>query len=90
LPSYLIGYDLVGKPIEEYEDLFDAIKALGKTWHCLDSTWIVKHAGPAKAIRDALTPHIHANDRLLVVKLTGEGAWRGFNKACSEWLLKYL
>lgn len=85
MQSYLITYDLM-KPGQDYQKLFAAIKALGLWWHCLDSTWIVKHAGPASAIRDALQPFIDANDRLLVVKLSGEAAWFGFSKECADWL----
>lgn len=86
MASYAIGYDLI-TPGQDYEDLLDAIKKVGSNWwHCLDSTWIIKHPGPASAIRDALTPHMDANDKLLVMKLTGEGAWKGFDTDCSSWL----
>ncbi len=86
MASYLIGYDL-NKAGKDYTSLIEAIKKLGSNWwHCLDSTWIIKHDGPAITIRDALARHIDANDELLVVKLTGEGAWTGFNQECSSWL----
>ena len=90
MASYLIGYDL-NRPGQNYSELFEAIKDISDNWwHHLDSTWIIKHAGPAKAIRDALTPHIDKGDELLVVGLTGEGAWRGFNDRGSQWLLDNL
>lgn len=86
MAAYLIGYDL-NRPGQDYTDLIEAIKGLSGTWwHHLDSTWIVKHDGPATAIRDALTPLIDANDELVVVKLSGEGAWRGFAPKGSAWL----
>lgn len=90
MPSYLIGYDL-REPGKDYEKLFEAIKSVASNWwHCLDSTWIIKHAGPAKAIRDALTSHIDQNDLLIVVNLSGEGAWQGFSDECSSWLKNNL
>ncbi|AIJ45913.1 hypothetical protein O987_08895 [Comamonas testosteroni TK102] len=89
MASYLIGYDL-NKTGQDYAALIDAIKGLGLWWHCLDSTWIIKHDGPSTVIRDALKPYIDSNDELLVVKLTGEGAWMGFNTECSTWLKENL
>lgn len=90
MATYLIGYDL-NKSDKDYDGLIGAIKALSDTWwHHLDSTWLVKHAGPAATIRDVLKPHIDSNDELLVVKLTGEGAWAGFNEKGSTWLKENL
>jgi hypothetical protein len=84
--TYLIGYDL-RKPGQDYSALFDAIKGLtGTWWHHLDSTWVIRHPGSAVDIRDALTPHLDSNDELLVVQLSGEGAWYGFNNRGSDWL----
>jgi hypothetical protein len=88
--TYLIGYDL-NRPGQSYPELLEAIKGLTDTWwHHLDSTWIIKHDGPATVIRDILRPHIDANDELLVVKLTGEGAWAGFKEQGSAWLKNNL
>jgi hypothetical protein len=38
----------------------------------------------------ALTPYIDSNDELLVVKLTREAAWQGFDNNCSTWLKNNL
>ena len=87
--SYLISYDL-NSPGQNYAALHDAIKSLGAWWHYLDSTWITTHPGPAATIRDALSPYIDAGDELLVVKCSGEGAWKGFNNNGSDWLKSNL
>lgn len=88
--AYLISYDL-NSPGQDYPSLIDAIKELSGTWwHHLDSTWIIRHAGPATAIRDALNAHIDSNDELLVVQLTGVAAWTGFSKKGSDWLKNNL
>jgi hypothetical protein len=90
MKSFLIGYDL-NKPGQDYDDLFAAIKGLAGTWwHCLDSTWIIKSNSTAVSIRDALIPHIDKSDELLVVELSGIGAWVGFNDKCSGWLKENL
>lgn len=90
MATYLIGYDL-NESDKDYADLIEAIKGLAESWwHHLDSTWIIKHVGPASSIRDSLKPHIDSNDELLVVKLSGEGAWAGFNDKGSAWLKNNL
>ncbi len=89
MATYLVGYDL-NRPGQDYAELLEAIKRLGAWWHHLDSTWIVKHQGPATVIRDALTPYLDANDEILVVALASEGAWKGFNDQGSNWLKNNL
>ena len=87
MKSYLITYDLI-KPGQNYNELYEAIKKLcsGSAWHCLDSVWIVKTNLTAAQICDILKLHIDSNDKLLVVGLSGEGAWIGFDDKCSSWL----
>lgn len=87
--SYLIGYDL-NKSGQDYKTLIEEIKKLGKWWHCLDSTWIIKADSSTTIIRDNLKKFIDSNDELLVVCLTGEGAWTGFSDECSNWLKNNL
>jgi hypothetical protein len=89
--TYLIGYDL-NRPrgADDYPELHKAIKALGAWWHHLDSTWIVKTDRTAAQTRDLLKPHIDSSDELLVVRLSGEGAWVGFNERGSSWLKNNL
>lgn len=87
MPKYMIGYDL-NKTGQNYTTLIEGIKKLGgdNWWHCLDSTWIIPHAGPATAIRDTLMQYIDANDELLVTKFDGEWATFGFDGTCTKWL----
>ncbi|MDR7371762.1 CRISPR-associated protein Cas2 [Flavobacterium aquidurense] len=87
--TYLIGYDL-NKSGQDYTTLIEEIKKLGTWWHCLDSTWIIKSSSNASIIRDHLKKFIDSNDELLVVCLTGEGAWTGFTEECSIWLKNNL
>ena len=87
--SYLIGYDL-NRPEQNYTNLIAEIKKIGNWWHCLDSTWIIKSNSTAVDIINHLKTYIDENDELLVVKLSGEGAWIGFDQKCSDWLEKHL
>lgn len=91
MTTYLVGYDL-NRPRGEdaYPNLFEAIKAYSTWWHHLDSTWIVKSDDTAKEIRDNLKQHVDSGDELLVVRLSGEGAWAGFNEKGSAWLKENL
>lgn len=89
MASYLIGYDL-NKTGQNYETLIAEIKKIGAWWHHLDSTWIVKSDLTAVQIRDKLSPFVDSNDELLVALLSGTAAWKGFNAAGSDWLVKNL
>ncbi|SEG42433.1 hypothetical protein SAMN05421819_2857 [Bryocella elongata] len=86
---YVIGYDL-DKPGQDYSSLIAEIKGLGSWWHCLDSTWIINTQLTATEVRDALKAKMDANDKLLVAAVGAPGAWSGFDKNCSDWLLKNL
>lgn len=82
----LIGYDL-NRPGQDYDELHDAIKALGAWWHHLDSTWLVKSNLSCVEIRDRLKSHIDNGDELLVVDVSGAArAWIGFDDSGSKWL----
>jgi hypothetical protein len=92
MTTYLISYDL-NRPrgADDYPQLIEAIKSVGgKWWHYLDSTWVVKSDKSATGIRDALKPHVDSGDELLVVALTGVGAWVGFDEKGSSWLKENL
>lgn len=85
MDSYLIAYRL-NDPEKDYSDLLDKIKEEYDTWYILDSTWLIKSNLNANQIRDSLKPYIDSNDKLLVVRLSGEGAWVGFSSQASDWL----
>lgn len=82
-----ITYDLVA-PGRDYKTLFDKIESLGPWCRPTESQWVVACNMSAVAIRDALVPFIDANDRLLVLALTGESAWRNLKPAVADWLRK--
>lgn len=82
--SHMISYDLIKR--KNYPELIAALEAY-PYWHCLGSTWIIKTDESCKAVRDSLLAHIDEDDKLLVVKLTGEAAWTtSFDSSCQSWL----
>jgi hypothetical protein len=87
--TYIVGYDL-NKPGQAYTDLIEALKAYPNWWHYLDSTWVLKSNQTTEQIRNHLQQFIDRNDELLVVRLSGEGAWIGFNQEGSQWLMTNL
>jgi hypothetical protein len=89
MPVQIISYDL-RKPGQDYTGLFEAIKALGTSWHCLESVWLVNTPMASGQVRDSLNSHIDANDSLLVAALSGNWATLGLPKNGTDWLRKVL
>ena len=74
MKTYLISYDL-DKPGQDYKDLIDRLRQLGAI-KVLYSEWVLQTPASAVQVRDDLDRFMDANDRILVVALTGESAWR--------------
>lgn len=95
MATYIIMYD-INQEGEGYSEankkLIDRIKELFSTyWHYLDSTWIVVTEDmDQKQIRNDLKEYLDENDELLVVKSGKDGAWHGFSKKASDWLVENL
>lgn len=70
MTAFLITYDL-NTPGQEYEPLYEAIRALGKWWHYLDSTWIVISNKTAEEIYQKLKPCFDEGDFFFVVAISG-------------------
>ena len=66
---YAVNYDLK-KPGQDYTKLHEAIKACGAWWHYLGSTWLVDTSLNAQGIWDAISAHVDANDRVLIIGVT--------------------
>ena len=89
MKSFLIGCDL-NRPGKNYPELLAAFEQFPLRWHHLDSVWIVKADLTVRQVRDHFKSHIDPGDELLVVELTGEGAWSGFNDEAIAWLSEHL
>jgi hypothetical protein len=89
LSVQLISYGL-RRPGQDYAELFDAIKALGPSWHCLESVWLVRTSMESGQVRDALKLHVDTNDSLLVMVLGRNWATAGLPKNCTDWLRQFV
>ena len=88
IANHLITYDLIKH--KDYPELIGALQQYNY-WHCLGSVWIVKSDATSEAIANALLPHVDADDKLIVCKLTGEAAWtKSFPENCKKWLNENL
>lgn len=88
--SYIISYDLKGKPPNDYLELIETIKHFANWWHHLESTWIIRSGLSVEKVRDKLIPHIGSKDKLFVATLSGEAAWIGIVKEGSNWIKENL
>lgn len=90
---YEISYDL-NDPGQDYDELHEAIEALGDSLHALESYWLVDASNTSTSdIRDDLKGHLNTNDQLVVTKMkqTGSGRWATSSASeVHEWLDDHL
>ena len=87
--SYLLAYDL-DAPGKDHPPLIEALKKFPLSWRHLDTVWIVKTDWTVKQVRDHVKPHLGTTGKLLVLELSGEGAWSGLNDEAVAWLIQNL
>jgi hypothetical protein len=87
--SYLLVYEL-DPPAKDDAPLTEAIKKFPLSWRHRDSVWIVKSDWAVKQVRDHVKPHIGNAGKLLVLELSGEGAWAGLSDEAVAWLIENL
>ena len=68
MAAFCITYDLKA-PGRDYKGLYEGIKASGKWWHYLESTWLVVTDQKPGEIWDRLNPHADDNDRILIIEV---------------------
>ncbi|MCX8819277.1 hypothetical protein [Vibrio parahaemolyticus] len=68
MKAYSITYDLKS-PNRNYSGLYDAIKATGKWWHYLESTWLVVTDETPQQIWTRLQPSVDNDDNLLIIEV---------------------
>jgi hypothetical protein len=75
----LISYDL-GEPetSSSYTDLIKKIKSYDDWEKPEYSLWFIKTDKLTATVRDELSPYLDANDKLLVMRVTGSG-WASHN-----------
>lgn len=85
MSALLITYDL-NRPGQNYSDLHEAIKSLGKWWHYLDSTWIVSGTLTPSQASAKIQPTIDKNDRLLIIEVTSQASQGWLPEKAWEWI----
>jgi len=89
--KYLITYDLVGtsETSADYVQLIEKIRAYPNWGKLQKSVWLISTNQSAVEVRDFLWSSMDANDRIMVLELTGTAAWE--NALCEhQWLLTFL
>jgi hypothetical protein len=81
----LVTYDL-NRPGQEYQDLFEAIKAIGPWWHYLDSTWLLDTNLTANQAYKRLEPHVDKNDHVLIIKVDPYDKQGWLPKKAWDWI----
>lgn len=85
MTSYLVTFDL-NRQGQNYTAINEAIQKYTSWAKVATTSFVIKTSSSAKDIRDNLGSKIDSNDELLVVKLAGEGAWKGLSDRVSSWL----
>ena len=84
----LVTYDLKTSG-KNYTPLYDALKAQGKWWHYLASTWLLDTERSPKDVYDVLAPHIATKDSLMVIQVVAP-YWGYLPKKAWEWIQKRI
>lgn len=82
---YSINYDLKG-PRADYSALIEAIKAIGKWWHYLDSMWLVVSNDGVQQVYERLGGHIKTGDNLIVLDVTNSAYWGILPRDAWPWI----
>ncbi|MBU2488499.1 MAG: hypothetical protein KKA60_03815 [Proteobacteria bacterium] len=71
-------------------DLSQAVEIFSAAWNAAPGLWLVRTSLNAAQVRDAVKTHLGPEDRLLVLGVSGEAAWRGFSEEASQRLREML
>lgn len=82
---YFVALHLQG-PAEQYESLFNAIKALGNWSNRIPDCWFLESRASARRIRDTLKPHLKPGDRLFVGQFNQNWAGTGMGEGFPDWM----
>ena len=82
MSTILVTYDLCA-PGRDYQPVHQYLRSFT---HCkgLESVWLLDTTRSPSAIRDELAKLVDANDKLFVVRITGQ--WASWNYGCADWL----
>lgn len=81
---YLVTYDL-RKQGQDYDALYERIKACGNAWHGMQNVWFVHTDRTASDIVNHVRLALDANDKVFVSRIN-EAAWWGFPAEADKWI----
>jgi len=83
---FLITYDLKS-PGQNYNKLYESIKAFGEWQHPLESTWFIKVSNDinAETIYNSVRPNMDSNDNLFIVDITDRNYYGWLSKNFWPW-----
>jgi len=82
--ALLVTYHLK-QPIEDYKELYSALKEGGTWWHYLDSTWLIITDLSPRDLYEKLVSHIWQGDRMLIIEVKAN-YWGTLPKDAWEWI----
>ncbi len=89
MKTYLISAELL--PHRDESEIATAIEQLSpQTFKYQSAKWIIKHDGDAGSIHAELIPNLKNGEKLMVLGLSGEGAWTGVTPSSDRWLHVHL
>ncbi len=76
MPVLSVSYDLFKEPSCAYGNVIKAIKTPGSWCRVGESHWLVKTAMSPTQFRQALQPHLHPKDKLMVFTIKTSANWK--------------
>jgi CRISPR/Cas system-associated endoribonuclease Cas2 len=89
MSAYLVAYDL-HQPGQKHKELKEHLESFGSRWHLQRSVWIVVTDESAEELTNSLLGYFDDNDKLLVLGLSKDSAWWGYNEKTENWLSSVL
>lgn len=88
MKTFLISYDLgVPETHSSYVVLSNYLKSLYANWaRPVKSVWIIKSDKDAGQIRDEIKLALDANDKLIVVEMSGNWGTYNVSKEVTDWM----
>ena len=86
---YIVTYDLVKKAESEYQDLWDELDSLDSV-KTQDSVYLVASDDTQREMLNRLKPHVHDDDRLMVVGFTRKPSFTKALKGTNNWLDRHF
>lgn len=82
---YIVAYDLHVSG-QQYDCICEKLESFSTHWHAQGSVWIVESSLSAIELTEHLTPCLDENDKILVIKASGEVAWQGYSDNVENWI----